>query len=460
MAALVTAVLPGSAGAAVVGSPLRAEPTGTPAACSDGAPRCADVLERVAGADVRVPAGVVTSWRLRAPLQPDVQVALRVGDAVTAPETVRGGAIETFPARLSVRAGDRLALDASRSVGATAPVAGSRHVAAGTSRDGEELLVQATVEPDADGDGYGDQTQDSCPEDRTRQVCRADVSGVDADAVPVAAAGRVATVTFTLANAGPDRAEALDAVVAARPGTSPPPSGSSPPPPGVRVTRVGDCAAARCRLPPLAAGERRTVEADVVADAEGDVALRLDAVSAADDATPPTAIGAARFVPQSVAPEPYVLPTPSCATVRRGTREDDVLEGTAFGDTLRGLEGRDLLRGAGAGDCLEGGEGSDVLAGGPGDDRLLGGVGGDRLYGDDGNDVLKGGTKNDVLFGGPGDDQLYGQSGADRLQGGAGNDLLNARDGVRERIDCGPGSDRAVVDRRDRVTACERVERK
>ncbi|MEA2346881.1 MAG: hypothetical protein QOG62_668 [Thermoleophilaceae bacterium] len=32
-----------------------------------------------------------------------------------------------------------------------------------------ELLVQATVEPDADGDEYGDETQDLCPTDATKQ---------------------------------------------------------------------------------------------------------------------------------------------------------------------------------------------------------------------------------------------------------------------------------------------------
>jgi hypothetical protein len=31
--------------------------------------------------------------------------------------------------------------------------------------DNVELLVQYTVEPDADGDGYGDETQDACPAD-------------------------------------------------------------------------------------------------------------------------------------------------------------------------------------------------------------------------------------------------------------------------------------------------------
>lgn len=40
--------------------------------------------------------------------------------------------------------------------------------------DNEELLIQYTVEPDADSDGYGDDTQDACPADAgTRVACGA-----------------------------------------------------------------------------------------------------------------------------------------------------------------------------------------------------------------------------------------------------------------------------------------------
>lgn len=36
--------------------------------------------------------------------------------------------------------------------------------------EGRELLFNATVEPDRDNDGYGDKTQDGCPEDGRRQI--------------------------------------------------------------------------------------------------------------------------------------------------------------------------------------------------------------------------------------------------------------------------------------------------
>ena len=47
-----------------------------------------------------------------------------------------------------------------------------------------------------------------------------------------------------------------------------------------------------------------------------------------------------------------------------------------------------------------------------------------------------------------------------RHGGGAGSDTVNARNGKRETIDCGPGKkDKATVDKRDKVKGCERVRR-
>ena len=90
-------------------------------------------------------------------------------------------AISTFDERLPIKAGDVLGVDPS-------PVAQSlAYYEAGNPAllqwnpgrlaDGEtprapntmagpgELLINADIEPDADGDGYGDETQDLCPED-------------------------------------------------------------------------------------------------------------------------------------------------------------------------------------------------------------------------------------------------------------------------------------------------------
>jgi hypothetical protein len=41
--------------------------------------------------------------------------------------------------------------------------------ARGSTEAVNELLVAATIEPDADGDGFGDETQDKCPRQKTTQ---------------------------------------------------------------------------------------------------------------------------------------------------------------------------------------------------------------------------------------------------------------------------------------------------
>lgn len=81
----------------------------------------------------------------------------------------------------------------------------------------------------------------------------------------------------------------------------------------------------------------------------------------------------------------------------------------------------------------------------------------DRLVGTRFADVLSGARGNDVLEGRGGADRLTGGPGRDRLDGGTGADMINARDGERDVVRCGPGTDRATVDRRDDVKGCERV---
>ena len=71
-----------------------------------------------------------------------------------------------------------------------------------------------------------------------------------------------------------------------------------------------------------------------------------------------------------------------------------------------------------------------------------------------------GGAGNDKLDGGSGNDRLSGGRGRNRYAAGAGKDTVNARNRKRERVDCGPGRDKATVDRSDRVRRCERVKRR
>ena len=161
--------------------------------------------------------------------------------------------------------------------------------------------------------------------------------------------------------------------------------------------------------------------------------------------------------------------------------EGDVLRavenafGGAAGDTLGGDSGRnffignggdDAMVGAGGKDRLYGGSGADLALGLSGRDSLSGGTGRDVLDGGDGDDELFGGRSPDVLFGGrgkdilggdEGDDRLDGDSGRDRFFGGSGGDAIDSADAEREVVNCGPGRDRARLDRRDSPFRCERL---
>ena len=89
---------------------------------------------------------------------------------------------------------------------------------------------------------------------------------------------------------------------------------------------------------------------------------------------------------------------------------------------------------------------------------------GDHIYldveavvGGSAGDTLTGSAEADGLFGGPGPDTLEGRGGADVIDGEADNDTILARDGAVDDIDCGAGTDTAIVDSADKVVGCETV---
>ena len=84
------------------------------------------------------------------------------------------------------------------------------------------------------------------------------------------------------------------------------------------------------------------------------------------------------------------------------------------------------------------------------DDRLTGGTGADRVLGDAGQDRLSGGSGGDSISGG---------RGRNTYSGGRGNDRIEAANGRRERVHCGPGRDTVRADHGDRLRGCERVKR-
>jgi hypothetical protein len=179
--------------------------------------------------------------------------------------------------------------------------------------------------------------------------------------------------------------------------------------------------------------------------------------------------------PVALTPFQYNRPFgPDLAVVNRGSGDLTVLLRRVDGDCrgraaqrLVGTDGTDRLVGVG--------EGPNQTKGRGGDDRIDGGRGGDCLSGEGGDDIIRGGTQGDLIEGGAGDDKLLGEgiipfslasndtilggSGEDRIKPGQGADRVLARDGERDRIDCGYGRDLAVVDLADIVRNCERIDR-
>jgi hypothetical protein len=110
-------------------------------------------------------------------------------------------------------------------------------------------------------------------------------------------------------------------------------------------------------------------------------------------------------------------------------------------------------------------ESADTVRGLGGDDLIDGANGNDILDGGDGNDTIYGGGNDDTITGGPGVDSLNGEgSGSGLFVSVAGNDRIDARDGLAENLNCGPGADTAIVDAIDVVpldpgSLCELVDR-
>ncbi len=102
---------------------------------------------------------------------------------------------------------------------------------------------------------------------------------------------------------------------------------------------------------------------------------------------------------------------------------------------------------------IQGGGGPDAITIAP-DFRssvttdIHGNAGDDRIRGGGSRDLIQGIDGDDELFGRGGRDALFGAGGHDRLLGGPGGDVLDAVRNDRDQdIRCGPGDDRARIDR-------------
>jgi hypothetical protein len=184
----VGAIFAPAAGATVVGN-------GCTADNSPGAFTVTQIAQTSSSLPVTTPAGVITSWgvsvikyggtdteKLKV-LRPSGAANTFATVAETAEVKIPDGS-SSFDARIPVQAGDHvgvastsLALVCSSGSGpgdVMAKVAGDPPLNSPTLFETEagkyRAAVTATVEPDVDGDGFGDETQDKCPQSALTQL--------------------------------------------------------------------------------------------------------------------------------------------------------------------------------------------------------------------------------------------------------------------------------------------------
>jgi Ca2+-binding RTX toxin-like protein len=387
----VTAALSAAVFLLALASPAPAAITiGSDLTASDGTDACGvpctGVVTAIPGRTTASPiTGVVVRWRIGDGVgQLTFRVARPAADTYPGDDTHTGGGrsapvtvttppsdkvgeppvISTFPTRVPINAGDHIGVDLTATsrvgvrdrAGAEAAVfvpplgAGERREAQ-VVLDDFETVVNADVEPDADRDGFGDETQDQCSTDPTTQgLCR----------------GRCANLRV-----GTEKADTLNGTAA-----------------GDRLRALGGndvvngLAGADC----LEGGSGR----DRMSGGAG--ADRLLGGSGGDKGSG----GAGR-------------------DRLSGGSGNDRMDGGSANDTVSGGAGRDRLSGASGKDRLDGGSGADRLSGGKGGDRLSGGKGADQLIGGAGNDRMVGGAGGDRIRVGGGKNRVSAGGGRDRI---------------------------------------------
>jgi hypothetical protein len=137
--------------------------------------------------------GVLTSWTAGREYAPAKLKVLRPAGTSTYSVIAADGPhptpldFNTYPIRVPVRQGDAIGAFVSGLGRCVAALAGTSVASfAGDPAPGGSVTfdtlnagtvpVRATLEPDVDGDGYGDETQDACPADPTKQSCPPDAT--------------------------------------------------------------------------------------------------------------------------------------------------------------------------------------------------------------------------------------------------------------------------------------------
>lgn len=137
--------------------------------------------------------GVITRWGVNViPFPGTLPLTLQAIRVVSANQlqvlgensvSVIGGN-NSFDTRIPVQAGDRIALQGPTELGILVCASGAEEVHLGAfaptgpgsttlfeqGNDNFRIPLTATIEPDADSDGFGDETQDACPQSPTTQV--------------------------------------------------------------------------------------------------------------------------------------------------------------------------------------------------------------------------------------------------------------------------------------------------
>ncbi len=202
----------------------------SPGDCTAGAWRLEDTTGTAAPGYAAPPDSVITSWSTYAAAGAGQQMQLklfRLTDAAfhylvvgeSAIESLTPSSANTFSTRIPVGAGDLLGSyqpstssdiacefmtsdNADHFVGGPDDATPGSTVAALGGGNEFRLNESAVLEPDADGDGYGDETQDTCPLDPTTHTdpCQADLSLTEVASAPAVTLGDTVSFTITVKN--------------------------------------------------------------------------------------------------------------------------------------------------------------------------------------------------------------------------------------------------------------------
>jgi len=126
---------------------------------------------------------------------------------------------------------------------------------------------------------------------------------------------------------------------------------------------------------------------------------------------------------------------------KKGTPGPDRIIGNHKQNEFHGRTGNDYIDGKESRDWLYGDE-DDELHGGKGNDLIFGGLGFDRGFGAKGVDWFSTDTEITHKRDGPTEDGL-----SDQLNGGSGDDTFVTVDDNPDIVNCGPGNDRAWIDK-------------